>query len=346
MLKDKVKRFLISSRPGAQLIFAMSRMKNGQSMMNHSEERKDLDLFNLESLTRDIDYGPQELVIDNNLYGLGHCLRRYTGSQKPIQAYIEHGLFWGGMIHEDQKFWPQNKVVTFSSLRHQDILHHLPEKEVIEIGPYVHYAESIYPQKRFEELKKELGSVLLVFPSKSIASIRSGFDEDAFVQEIERKSKDFDSVLISLYFLDAKRKETLELYSSKGWKVVCSGHKYDQYFLDRQRTIIELADATMSNEVGTHIGYCLYLNKPHYLFEQTIERIGESEELLKRELDLYDSEEQTRRDQEKQEVASALKGNDQFITTEEQLNIVGKYWGFDSIKNPSELKVQLEINGA
>ena len=40
--------------------------------------------------------------------------------------------------------------------------------------------------------------------------------------------------------------------------------------------MIKLADMTISNAVGTHIGYCIYLNRPHYIFSQSVNYIANS----------------------------------------------------------------------
>ena len=40
--------------------------------------------------------------------------------------------------------------------------------------------------------------------------------------------------------------------------------------MPRLKSIIKTSDITMANAIGTHLGYCIYLNKPHYLFKQSI----------------------------------------------------------------------------
>lgn len=341
MLKDRIKRNLISHAFGSQLIYQISRLKNGSAMMKASEAREHLPLIDEARLAAPIAYGPIERVIDNNMYGQAYAFRQYMQHHRPLNAYIEHGLFWGGMIHADEYHWHVPTYITFSPLRKADILAKGIQKKVVPIGPYIHYATSLLDHDEMAELKRKLGRVLLVFPSKSIPNIQSSFDADAFVQEVDRMAKEFDSVLISLYYLDAARPENIQRYQARGWHIVTAGHKYDQFFLSRQRSLIELADATLSNEVGTHVGYCIHLNKPHYLFQQKLERIGSSAAELQRELRLYDADEDARRNAEKEEVAQAFAFNQAFDITPEQRLIVDKYWGSSSVMDVDSMRSAL-----
>jgi len=83
-------------------MYTAYRLKSGKATQTASNERKDLSLFDFEKLAQDIAYGPEEMVIDNNLYGQAYSLKRYAGIKHDLQAYIEHGLFWGGMVHHDE----------------------------------------------------------------------------------------------------------------------------------------------------------------------------------------------------------------------------------------------------
>lgn len=337
MLKDKVKRTLISNPIAARAMYSYYRLKHGKSVIRASETRKNLSLFDYRALTADIPYSPHEIVIDNNLYGQAFSLKRYVNSNEDLQAYIEHGLFWGGMVHQDEYYWYVPKIITFSENRRAVIAAKGITKETIAIGPYIHYAQPLYTEEERKRLKQELGSTLLVFPSKSILHIESKYDVDAFIEEVKRVSKDYQTILISLYFLDARNKTLTDAYEAHGFKIVTAGHRYDNYFLDRQRTIIELSDMTMSNEVGTHVGYCVHLNKPHYLFQQQLERVGKNERELARELTLYESEEDKLRNAEKQEVVDAFSVLQNAIT-EAQREVIDKYWGTSSVCKPEELK--------
>ena len=95
------------------------------------------------------------------------------------------------------------------------------------------------------------------------------FDENEFVMEIAEVAKDYDSVLISLFGVDVKNGRD-KMYIDKGFQIVCNGTRSDRWFLSRQRDLFELADFSMSNDVGTHIGYSIAMGVPHYIFNQTV----------------------------------------------------------------------------
>jgi hypothetical protein len=337
MLKDKLKRTLIRNELSAKMLFAYYRIANGNAAAKASEQRRPLDLFDYKALTADIPYAPHEVVIDNNLYGQAFSLKRYAGITHDLQAYIEHGLFWGGMVHQDEYHWYTPKIITFSEQRRRDIVAKGIEKETVAIGPYIHYAKLLFGDEELQKLRKELGKTLLVFPSKSILNIASKYDVDDFIQQVKHIGKDFKTIMVSLYYLDAQNKALTDAYLAQGFKIVTAGHRYDNYFLDRQRTFIELADLTMSNEVGTHVGYCIHLNKPHYIYQQKLERVGANAKKLARELTLYESDEDNRRNAEKKEVADAFSTLQNAIT-KVQREVIDKYWGTSSVKSPEELR--------
>ena len=69
-------------------------------------------------------------------------------------------------------------------------------------------------------------------------------------------AKDYDTVLISMIGYDIQQGFDKK-YRNKGYRIVSSGTRNDPYFLNRQRDLMELADMTISNNIGTHIGYSI-----------------------------------------------------------------------------------------
>lgn len=78
----------------------------------------------------------------------------------------------------------------------------------------------------------------------------------------------FDKKVIQI-ILD--RLSFIKNFISYYFSIVCSGNRFDPRFLSRQRDLIELSDMAMSNDLGTHIGYIVALNGPHYMFKQKVE---------------------------------------------------------------------------
>ena len=126
-------------------------------------------------------------------------------------------------------------------------------------------------------------------------------------------AKDYDTVFISMIGYDIELGAN-KYYEDKGYVVVTSGSRSDPYFLNRQRDLIELADMTISNSIGTHIGYCICLGTPHYLFTQRIDWAGGIKEqdriTLSTRAELYNA-----------------FGSRRPIITPQQIEIVKKYWG-------------------
>lgn len=336
-MKDKLKRTLIRHSFFTSLMFAFYRFRNGRIVAAESERRKTISFFEYEALSQEMPFGPEEIVIDNNLYGYAHHIKKYAGIKNDLKAYLEHGLFWGGMVHPDQRFWHYSRIITFSENRKKDIEQNLPSKTALPVGPYIHYAEELFTADERAKLKADLGRTLLVFPSHSVRNLEAQFNFEQFIAEINRVKKDFDTVLVSLYFIDALNPEKVKIYTDQGYRVVTSGHKFDHNFVARQKAIILLADVSMSNEVGTHVGYCVHLNKPHYLFKQELKRVSNSEEEIKRHARLFNSEEQRLLHEQQSEVARMFSQYKTEITSKQRA-VVDKYWGTSSVKTPAQLR--------
>jgi len=337
-MKDNLKRFIVRHPALERLMFYYYHLKHYKTVANESERRKTISLFNIKALSAELPYGPEERVIDNNLYGYAHHLKKYAGIKTDLKAYLEHGLFWGGLIHKDQYNWHFKRIITLSANRCKSIEAQLPTKKGIAVGPYIHYSDLVYGPEEFLNLKKSLGKTLLVYPSHSVKNLAAKYDLELFIAEVKRVSKGFETVLISLYFIDAQNPEMVEAFAKHGFKIVTSGHKFDQNFVARQKTIIQLADMTMGNEVGTHVGYCVFLNKPHYIFKQPVQHVASSKQEQIR-FDTVATKSNIQLAIEEKEVFFKAFGrfNTEAIS-EEQYALCAHYWGFRDVKTAAELK--------
>jgi len=298
------------------------------------EVRREIDLFDYKKLATDLPIGLSHPIIDNNLYGLHEVLCNY-GNLKTVRhkVFFEHGMIFGSLVQPHAITSFANEILTFSVYREDYIKKH--GKKVIKIGPYIHYAEPLIDDLKNEELKKQLGKVLLVFPSHSIKSLKKEFDFKAFLTRIHECRKGFDNVLVCLYWKDVQLGHG-KVYEDAGFRVVTAGHFYDKYFLSRLKTIIELSDMTMSNDIGTHLGYCVYLKKPHYIFGQDVKLEVLNEEKMKAEI--------SQRSEEDWKAYYDVKHAfiDAFSTFECSLNekqnaIVAELWGVDEILNRKQI---------
>lgn len=302
--------------------------------------RKSLSIFEVERLSAELSYFPEERVIDNNLYGYAHYLKKFAGIDQDLQAYMEHGLFLGQIVHQDQYRWHFPKILTMSEGRRAILKEKIPQKSSLAVGPYIHYATALYAEEEMKRLKAELGKTLLVYPFHSMKNVKAGFNDTELIREIKAVAKNYDSVLISLYYLDALDPVKRSAYEAEGFKLVTAGHKFDRHFVARQRAHIELADLTMSNGMGTQTGFCIYLNKPHYIFRQDIEQKAISPSESKRFQESSGGD-------EKELVAfqrdyfARLFGELRDDISAEQKEATAQFWGFSSIKSKEELRSYL-----
>jgi hypothetical protein len=203
-----------------------------------------------------------------------------------VTEYLEHGaslccdpetVKMGG--HVDRICI--KRIYTFGDLRKQIIetflRNHNMKRKVIAIGPYINGAVFFKTKNELDILKQKYGKTLLIFPCHSIKTMHAIYDESDFMQEIFKIKNDFDTVFICLHWLDVlneKRFLFYEKYVSGNFKIVSAGNSHDPSFLSRLKDLIYLSDFTMSNSVGTHVGYSVCMGKPHYLYSQTIDYIS------------------------------------------------------------------------
>ncbi len=343
-MNHRLKNWIISSNMRVEAINYLCRFWNRKLFEKEIEIRKHTSIFNYNKLVEPLPYMPIELVIDNNLYGIAFALKKYAGIDvnKSLDAYIEHGIFFGNLVREDQKIWKVSQNITYSNIRKKHLLDNNINKEILPIGPFIHYAEPLLNDIEFNKIKKSLGRVLLVFPSHSIIGVNSSFSHDSFIAEIEKRRKDFDTVLVSLYWVDVLKPELVKIYEDRGYKVVTSGHRYDLYFLSRQKTLILLSDMTMSNSVGTHVGYCIYLNRPHYIYKQNIVNVGLNKKLQKHFDSVRDQNQLQSEELEKNEIIVAFSTYQDYISNEQKV-IVDRFWGCSLIRNPHDLYNELHV---
>ena len=211
----------------------------------------------------------------NSYYGIGKMLEDAAHYRGNLPGFIEHGLHLGGenpvTANSVLPF-----VVTLGPKRRRVIRRTVSDKPILTVGPYIHYAPSLLDEGSFAEIKNKIGKMLLVFPAHGVEGVDVEYDSAGFIDEVRSfvRHQSIDTVFVCLYFKDLPLFRSV--YEKAGYYVVCSGHRSDPSFLSRQRSFIELSDYTMSNSVGTHIGYCCSLQKPHIVVDQHAEYRCES----------------------------------------------------------------------
>lgn len=294
-----------------------------QKRLAEEQRRRALPLFEYRALAHPLPcvrfYQPEE---NNILYGNQQVLQaRFSIDADTV---IEHGVYFGGFVPDFAKQY--SVVITYSEYRKQYLQTKSNHTHIVCAGPYIAYATPVLNDLALATLKKSLGRVLLVFPSHSIDSVHALFDENEFIRFIESKRDAYDNVLICLYWKDIEIGHDVQ-YIKQGYQVVCAGHNTDRYFLDRLKTIIQLADMTLSNNIGTHIGYCIHLGKPHSMYHADVGYIsGADGKAAYQELNAHTTEEMTLLQQEKQNFQRLFAPFEEVITPAQQA-CVDHYWG-------------------
>lgn len=231
---------------------------------------------------------------------------------------IEHGIYFGDNISVDTHSFGAPIVYTMGKQRESFL--RLKGYEAYSLGPYILYSKHFYSVIRLKEIKAKLGKTLLVFPSHSIEDVNVRFNENIFLNEIKKYVKEYDTILICLYWKDILN-GCSHMYEDAGFCVVSAGHRSDPYFLPRLKDLIYLSDMTMSNNLGTHVGYSIAMGKPHYMFSQkcTYEGKGVEQENAGKDMDKY---------QERISTFQEVFGNYQYCISKEQLELVRYYWGY------------------
>lgn len=338
IMKKKLTRILKNNILFLNIYNLFFRILNKRSFFNAIETRKNQMIFDYIKLSKELPFYPDAEVKDSNFYGHYKWLKEYTNLNK-IDFAIEHGLYLGSHVPIATHLKTTKAVITFSKNRKYHLENAGITKPIISIGPYIHYAKPLIEKEKFNEIKEDFGNILTVFPSHSIQGFNVNIDHNFLLDEIDRiKSKgNYDSVFICAYYKDIQDNNFIKSYEERNHNIVTAGHKNDVNFLARLKSIIQLSDFTMSNTVGTHTGYCIYLNKPHYIFNQDIQYTDKDGRISK-EYRLSHEVEQLQL--EKEEILSFFKEYYSVVTQNQRI-VVDKYWGTSEIKSKEDLKFKI-----
>lgn len=314
-----------------RVIFISSYLK----MKKNSEK----EIWEIKKLSEELRNTSVEWCLDASNFGIGHSLRKYTNSIKVKKYYLEHGLFFGEFIHEDTLYVDTEYFLVQSPYRKEVLERKFKSKKIIEIGSYIKYAKDYYSEEKIKTLKEKFEKTLVVFPSHSTSEITSEYDKENLIKEILsiKLKHGFKTVIICLFYKDVQRNENIE-YEKNNFLVVTAGNRFDDNFLSRLKSIIKLSDMTMSNSIGSHIGYCLALEKAHYIYKQEIE-VKSTEKLksLEEWKNRFTKEEWEILDKERNKIYNTFKEYSETIGTE-QLKLGQYYFGSNNKKTIDEMK--------
>lgn len=331
-LELKLRQTISGSRILSATFHAALRKYNATRFKGAMEASREMPFYNETDRPINFPIYPTDSAMDNALYGIGETLKEYAGLKSQTRTYVEHGVFFGNHIQFDEKDHWAPKIVTFSGVRAGHLADHGVKKMVLPIGPYIHYAHNHLPDAEFRKIKANLGRVLLVITGHSTTNYLAQFENYKLIEKINLMKADYDTVLVLFYFIDLAYRDRYQPYIDAGYKIVSAGHKFDPGFLNRLRTIISLADNTVSNAVGTHIGYCVALGKPHFLCDESL-----SDELVQPDYDDIYKSFREKRAVEVEEVAKEFRIQSNSLLPAQRA-VVSKYWGQNYIRSRQELR--------
>lgn len=137
-----------------------------------------------------------------------------------------------------------------------------PYRPVFTVGPYIHYAKGVYTADEIKSIKAKNGKTLLVYLPHSLEYVTRDYKKEDFIDEVLKLYSDkYNTFILCVYWADILD-PVCEYAEGRGFKVVSNGFRFDQRFNSRQKSLLELADAVVGGDVGTHIGFALYMNLP------------------------------------------------------------------------------------
>ena len=285
-----------------------------------------LDFRHIWILSRNLkvpEFSDKAGIQGNCCFGNLPAVKNALGDKFDPHCMIEHGVYFGRNVLEDECVYPEiSTIYTYSPYRLEVLQEHFGEnfdKKIVLVGPYLIHANHMLSDSKRTELKKKYGRTLLVFPSHSSPEGETSFDYGAWLSEIDKRAKNYDKIIISLFWLDVYN-GNYKRYKDKGYILACCGNRFDPNFLSRQKDMISLADMTMSNDIGTHIGYCIAMGKPHYIYHQNV--LFEAEEEKDRDTDAII----VNRKREYSELFGLFSEFKEEITPDQE-KVIKYYWG-------------------
>jgi hypothetical protein len=293
---------------------------------------KKIGITKLSKLSRDIPLPlTSELHEPNDFYFHALTLKKYCGLDKRYQlkCVIEHGFFFGGYYWDLDTKSTLPAIISFSEDR-KELVEKVSDKKFYSIGPYIAYAKGILTDDQIEQEKTRLGKTLLFFPFHSSHWNEVSYNIQNTCDEIKQIAVNYKSVRICLYWKDILHGHH-KTYKKNGFECVCAGHIYDEYFLPRLKSIIELSDIVMSNRIGTYLGYCIYMKKPFYFLKQEYNFLENKKFKDDTEIALKHYNENTFE-------YYKLFGKITNKITEKQYDFINQHWGLSCIKTKDELR--------
>ena len=272
-------------------------------------------------------------VPSNSYYGHEYWLKEYSGYRGNILAMIEHGVYFGDDTSKVgfETEWEIGNIITYGESRWKLLKSLYPQYNIIAIGPRIHYAP--IDDDLLTELSNSIDKskkTMAVFPAHSLADQVTYYDTKEFLINVYDIIEKYEigNVIVSLHPSDYKH--NLD-FPFKNCNFILTGGGNDPYrFLPRVKAIISVSDVTFSNSLSTHIGYSIYLNKPHIFITQQLT------------LEVSDNFVEKKYMEETELFAKVFAPQEKLTITDEQKELCDYYWGISKIMSPQQLHDELK----
>lgn len=296
---------------------------------NEIKNRSHLHLDEIIPLSQEINmFSPfsPEIHKPNDWYGHAKLFKKFLGLplNYKFKFIIEHGTYLNDEVADIDLETNFPSFITYSQNR-VNILKKVTEY-IFSVGPFINYAPDFLSEEEFFKERKRLGKSLLIFPMHSTMDTNFNFNITKLCKVIEELGKDFHKIRVCLYWIDVL-KGHYKIYQDSGFECVTAGHILDPLFIPRLKSIIKLADSTISNGISTHIAYSIFFNKPHYIIPQKFYLSGNQNE-IKANLILMNSKSYKK-------IFKAFSKPGLKINSE-QRTLVDYYWGINEVKTKRE----------
>lgn len=270
-------------------------------------------------------------------YGIQNDMLSYAGippEKEKIKDYalIEHGAHFQNIA----PFGGEGKrrytgYITLGDFR-KKFLQEKYRLPVYTVGPYIAYAEQYYDEELLKKKKEEWGRTLLIFYAHNHEWLHKVYEDNDFIRFIKEQQSQFDTLALCCYWADLEE-DYVHAFEEMGVKIVTSGFRSDCNFMRRQKSLLTLADAVLTNDIGSHVGYSIYMNKPLTYYETKVTEQESRERLTDKAVWLIEKN--------KKEIAKCFlpkEGKLYEKITLQQKEVCMFYFGLEYVRTPEEMK--------
>ena len=258
------------------------------------------------------EHPARTINIDNSMWGINTIFSEANS----IHNHFEHGVFFGDFTQDIQRKNHIERIYTMSPFRKEIIKKRLG-KECIVTGNYLNYVEKINLKTKVPK------NSVLFFPAHTTLTLKSKEDYKN-ISTLIKKHHSKSSIYVSLFYLDFLNEEVRESIESYGMIPICFGSRYDPNFLRKFKTFVDEFSFIYTNDIGTHVGYCLALKKDIRYLKVENEIFIMSKQRFNNELSNYLIPELV--ENQKNKIKSILDFNRDAISDEEDSEL-NEYFG-------------------